>query len=85
MKTPIMKTAVIWNDFETIKFIIVDGDWSRFEGVFINSVNNEELQTELSALVYDAKFNFAIPEVTKKEFAQEIRQGAEIVECGFIP
>lgn len=80
-----MKTAVIWNEFDTIKYLVVDGDWSRFEGVFINSVDNEELQNELSALVYDSDYQFAIPEVTKQEFANAIRDGAEIVECGFIP
>ncbi len=84
-KNTILKTAVIWNDFESIKYLLVKGDWSRFEGVFINSVDNEELQKELSDMVYDSEYQFVIPNVSKQEFAEEIRQGAEIVECGFIP
>lgn len=87
MDDPIRKTAVIWNEFsDGIKLLLVEGDWSRFQGVYINAADSsDELQQELSSRLYDEEMVFAIPEVNRKEFAEEIRLGAEIVECGFLP
>lgn len=36
-----MKTLLLYNDFENpIRFLIVDGDYSRFNGVMINTDGN---------------------------------------------
>lgn len=80
-----MKTAIVWNEFESIKYCIVDGDWSEFEGTFINGQWRGKLQKKLSKLAYDDQCEFKLNIVSKQEFAQEIRRGAEIVECGFMP
>ena len=82
-----MKTAVIWNEFEVIKYLVMDGDLTRFQDIYINSVDdNEELQNDLSAIVYNQKtWEFEPEEVEIGVFAAAIRDGALVVECGFIP
>lgn len=82
-----MKTAVIWDEcFGKLKLLVVDGDWSRFEGVMINDEDSSRLlRDELSALVYDRDSEFSVPAVTREEFAWGICQGAKFVTCGIVP
>jgi len=48
-----MKTIIIYDSyFNGIKFSIVDGDYSRFNGVEINS-NSHELEHECSLWLFD--------------------------------
>jgi len=80
-----MKSAIIWNEFETISYFIVDEDWTRFQGVYINSLKNEKLQKELGAKVYSEEGIFQPAKIDISDFVVEIREGAKLVECGFIP
>ncbi len=86
-----IKTAVIFNIFERVEFFVVEGDWTRFQDVYINSVNDcnienyEGLQAELQQLVYNYEGVYKIHPVENIVFAQAIRDGALIVECGFMP
>ena len=36
-----MKTLIIYNEIEFIKFVIVDGDYSRFNGICANSTKHQ--------------------------------------------
>jgi hypothetical protein len=86
-----IKTAVIFNTYEELVFFVVDGDWTRFQDVYINSINDcnienyEGLQAELQQLVYDHEGTYKIQPVENIVFAQELRDGALIVECGLMP
>jgi hypothetical protein len=80
-----MKTAVIWNELEQLRYVVIDGDWNRFQGVYINSVEEQDLQDELVKLVYDGSGKELLPFVTIDVFAEAIREGAAVVECGFLP
>ena len=37
-----MKTLIIYQELEeTIKFLVVEGDYSRFNGIYINMMDND--------------------------------------------
>jgi hypothetical protein len=88
-----MKTAVIYNTIEKIWYGVEEGDWTKFQDVYINQVSEtgqqEELQKELNDLLYggegDNEGKLQLNTVDLKEFAEAIRAGALVVECGFLP
>lgn len=80
-----MKTVLIYDQCgETqIKFAVVDGDWSKFDHVYMNSMGS--VATELLELIW--------PEGAEKEQInlvdefpyQEVKDGAKVIVCGFLP
>lgn len=81
-----MKSAIVWNEFEELKYAVVDGDWTEFQDIYINGVDdNQELQDKLSSKVYNQDGKTIIDFCTIYDFANAIRLGAVVVECGFIP
>jgi len=81
-----MQSAVIWNEIERLRFAVVEGDWSPFQGVYINdsSADNKVLD-QLSSLVYGEEGQEIIEFCEIEEFAKAIKLGAVAVECGFLP
>lgn len=86
------KTAVIYgNVVDEDKYSIVDGDWSRFDKIWINSCvdTHEEdlLQEELGDLLYDGEGNFKLNEVSFKEFIAFIRANVDcpVIRIGCLP
>jgi hypothetical protein len=80
-----MKTAVIWNEIEELKYAVIDGDLSKYHDLYINSIvdqDKEELLDELIELQgnWDDSIFCSI-----EQFRQAIVDGAKLVECGFIP
>lgn len=87
-----MKTAVIFNEVETLRYAVVDDDWTRFHDVYINAIDTDsKLATDLSELVWYSGGDDIDPGGERlqfcelSEFAQSIRDGAFVVECGFLP
>jgi len=81
-----MKSAIIYGEYEYISYFIIEQDMSRFEGVYGNSMSSpQELQEELFEIMFNAEGYFKHPKVTIKELETAIREGAILVECGFIP
>lgn len=81
-----MKSAIIWNEIETLRYAVVEGDWREFEGVYINACDSDQdVVDRLSALVYDETYKEALNFCTIDVFAEAIRNGAVAVECGFLP
>lgn len=79
------KTALIYNQFAYgLTFHLLEGNYKHLDGILINSREEEELQVELSNLIFDKEANFKY-KVTPEEFEQGVRDGAKIVICGFIP
>lgn len=80
-----MKTALIWFEVpEKITYFIIDQDLSKFQGVYINSVNNVDLQAELNSIIYDeTSGEFLHSEVTIEEIENAVREGAKLIEAGF--
>ena len=49
-----MKTILIYNDIESpIKFSIIEGDFSKFNGVCFNSGNEHEHEIECGDFLFD--------------------------------
>lgn len=50
-----MKTVIIWDNLEAnLKFIVVDGDKSHLDRVYINQAYvDAQLQDELSVVIYN--------------------------------
>lgn len=49
-----MKTLIIYDDIENpIKFLIVEGDYSRFHGVMINAVNGNGFEEEFCDWMFE--------------------------------
>jgi hypothetical protein len=53
-----MKTLIIYNATDDdLQYCILEGDYSRFNGVAIGSGENDELEDEASMLMYDKQGN----------------------------
>jgi hypothetical protein len=48
-----MKTLIIFNDIESIRYSIVEGDVSRFNGVIFNSMMSHEHIEECSNFMFN--------------------------------
>lgn len=88
------KTIVIWNQFENgIQYFVLDGDYSRFNKIFIGEVDNEELQDELADMLYtedgedkgNIKFLDEFPTYVFYEEYNETLGSVIVIECGYIP
>jgi len=77
------KTAVIWHYEESVRFLVVEDDWRRFDGLYINTDGPPDLEEELLALMWDTERNQLIPFVEKEEFAEAVRNGAWLIVGGF--
>lgn len=75
-------------------WVELKGDLSHLDGIFINSykldATKEEkekeaaLQNELTKLLYDKDGKFALKKIDRHRAKELIKQGAELIECGFI-
>ena len=82
-----MKTHIIFlEDAYTIKFLILDGDYSHLKDVFINVEPNLKLEQELHKLLYNDNGNFLIKEVTQDRFHHSIQSSTNstLITCGFV-
>lgn len=49
-----MKTLIIYNDIESeLKYTILDGDYSRFHGVCVNSINGNGFEEEFCEMFFE--------------------------------
>ena len=85
-----MKTVIIYETFtDPIKFIVADGDLSRFDKLMINSTDDSQaLQDELTNMLYDPVTgdNTAMLNSAQDDFPlQAVKDGAIVIVCGFIP
>lgn len=81
-----MKTAIIFNDFEKLRYFIVDGDRKHLDGIYINvDTAKPRLEEELIQLVYGTDGEFILDDVPLVVFADAIRGGAFLIEAGFVP
>lgn len=83
-----MKTVIIYNQFtELLSFIVLEGDHERLDGVVINSCEvYQHLQDELYALLYNEQGEFTQAASTFDKFpTEEVKNGAKVIVCGFLP
>lgn len=84
------RTVLIYNMYDLgLKFYVVDGDWSRFEGVYINEFSNDKdrqnLQSEFCDLMYDRESGEDHFTALDKFPVEAVREGASVVITGFLP
>ena len=49
-----MKTLIIFNEIEnTLQFLLVEGDYSRFHGVMVNGMNGNGFEDEFCNWMFD--------------------------------
>ena len=79
-------TAVIFQEIpEKTIFFIVQEDLTKYNEVFINSCENEELQQELNAIMYGSDGHFQQKEVTLNDFrATLLDPDIKLIQCGLI-
>lgn len=76
-----MKTVILYDTTESIAFYIVDGDYTRFEDIFVNvDYDDDAEKSALSDELAELDFN---DEITTQQAKEYIRNGAELVLCGF--
>lgn len=85
-----MKTVIIYETFiDELKFIVADGDLSRFNKVLVNSVDTpENLQEEFVDILYDPKTGdpTELLKSAVEDFpVEEVKNGAIVIVAGFIP
>lgn len=80
-----MKTVVIWDTIEdAIRFFVLNGDFTRLDGVYINQCQDKELESELAAIVYDKDGNEKIKMLGHFP-TNEIKKDTAVIACGFLP
>ena len=81
-----MKTILIFEEIpEKVSFIVLDGDYSRFEGVYVNGTDTPELNSELLSII----FNIDTGEPNVKmldKFPTDIVKTTYciVIRCGFL-
>lgn len=85
-----MRTVIIYDQCDTaIKFIVVAGDATRFDGMYVNSVGNDEaLQDEFCNMLYDelsGEPTVLLQNARDKFPVDEVRAGAAVIVAGFLP
>lgn len=90
MKTTVKQTVIIYNTIiDPLKFIVADGDLSRFNNLMINACGNDEaLQDELVNLMYNPATgqNSELLNSATDEFpVQAVKDGAIVIVAGFLP
>jgi len=82
-----MKTLLVFSEVPDYqpKFIILDGDYTRFDGIYVNKIGvDKDLENELVELMYndDGSFRFPWPEHTTQITPK--CKWDEMAICGFI-
>ena len=82
-----MKTVVIWDSCDAeVKFFVVDRDLSHLNHKYVNcSDNTPEEDQQISMLAYDETTGKPVIEMLTEFPVEEVRKGASVVTCGFLP
>lgn len=85
-----MRTVVIYETFtDPIIFLVIEGDVTRFDGLYINAVDNDEaLQDEFCNLLYDelsGEETTLLKNAREKFPVEEVLLGASVIVAGFLP
>lgn len=79
-----MKTLLIYNDNENpLKFLIINGDYSRFHGVMVNSSIQTGFEEEFCNFVFDEEGRF-IHEWSNDRSLIENKEWDKVAICTFL-
>lgn len=79
-----IQTAVIFEDgFEGLQFYVINEDWTRFDGVYLSSGLNKDLEQELGLALWTEDWTEKKHQpVLRETFCQAIKDGAILIVCG---
>jgi hypothetical protein len=81
-----MRTLIIYNDLEAgLRFLIVDGDYSRFNGVLVNAVQGTGFEKEFCDWMWDEGGVEKHNSWSKDVALIESKQFDKIAVCTFLP
>lgn len=80
-----MKTVLIYDQMgeQEIQFAIVDGDWTRFNNTYVNTMT--DLATELCSLLYPNPEGDISIDLVEDFPIDAILSGAKVATIGFLP
>ena len=68
---------------EASEWILLDGDKRHWDNVFVNG-GNSPYEEEVSTGLYDDVGNFLAKKISREEAETEVKNGAYLIQCGFI-
>lgn len=80
-------TLIIYNDIENpLNFLLVEGDYSRFHGVSVNTVNGNGFEEEFCNWMFDAETGMRNHDgwTTDKRLLEN-KEWNRVAICTFIP
>jgi hypothetical protein len=81
-----MKTLIIFNDIESpLQYLIVDGDYTRFNGIFVNSVNENGYEDEFCDWMFDKETGEYNLEWSSDKSLIEDKQWDKVAICTWLP
>lgn len=82
-----MKTIMIYDEgCQAIEFFVLDGDYSHLNRVYINDwACNENLQDELSSMLYDSETGERILEGSELFPVHLVEKDTIVIVTGFVP
>jgi hypothetical protein len=80
-----MKTLIIYTDIENpLKYAIVDGDYSKFHGVCVNSCDGSGFEEEFCAWMFDVDGHEKI-KFSEDKSLLENKDWDKVAICTFLP
>jgi hypothetical protein len=83
-----MKTLIIFNDIETsLEFLVIEGDFSRFHGVLVNSTKGTGFEDEFCDWMWDPKTGKRnnLGEWSEDVSVLESKDWDKVAICAFLP
>ncbi len=81
-----MRTLIIYSDIENpLRYIIVEGDYSRFNGVMVNAVNGNGFEKEFTEWMWDENGNEKHNAWSQDVKIIEAKQFDKVAVCTFLP
>jgi len=79
------KTVAMYINWpETCEWVLLDGDKRHWDGVYVNSDGDRNIQNEIVNEMYSDEGEFRGLKITRETAETEVRNGAYLIDCGFI-
>lgn len=81
-----MRTIIIYNDsISDLKYVILDGDYSRFNGVYISACAESDLEKECIDFLFDKDTAKFLIDLSENSSLIENKQWDKVAIITFLP
>jgi hypothetical protein len=80
-----MKTLIVFNEIESLGFAIVDGDYSRFNGVMFNSMMRHDHEQECGEFIFNDETGYMKIDFTNDISLVENKEWDKVALITFLP